>query len=133
MVKNLNIGSFKKEIKGLPTSVFSKEINVVSTLLDMENNSLVKDAIFFASIIQLKKSEQYVDVIYPELEIFSLLKLKNWEKIIYQYGSVFDEEDNLVDIFLQIRTSGRRNIRHIHTYRFLIHNAQPAYLINSRP
>lgn len=63
---------------------------------DLEKNSLYK-ILDEEYQIRLRKSEQYVDVVYPEPEIVSLLKLENWEKIIYQYGSVFDEEDNLVD------------------------------------
>lgn len=63
---------------------------------DLQKNSLYK-ILNEEYQIQLKKSEQYVDVVYPDPEIFSLLELKNRQKIIYQYGRVFDGEAHLVD------------------------------------
>lgn len=47
--------------------------------------------------IELKKSEQIVDVVYAEKKILSLLKVQGNEKIIYQHGSVFDGNGNLIE------------------------------------
>lgn len=63
---------------------------------DLENHSLYK-IINEEYKIQLKKSEQYVDVIYPDNMISSLLGLKEQDRIIYQHGSVLDGEDNLIE------------------------------------
>lgn len=47
--------------------------------------------------IKLKESEQLVDVVWADKEILSLLQLQGKEKVVFQHGSVFDEEGRLID------------------------------------
>ncbi|MDD3173262.1 MAG: GntR family transcriptional regulator [Herbinix sp.] len=63
---------------------------------DLEKGSLYK-IINDEYHIQLKKSEQIVDVVYADKTILPLLKIQSHEKIIYQHGSVFDNNDNLIE------------------------------------
>lgn len=67
----------------------------------LEEHALEQDSLYriLSDVyrIQLKKSEQVVDVVPANEEIRSLLCLSDNERVIFQHGSVFDGEGRLIE------------------------------------
>ena len=63
---------------------------------DLEHNSLYR-ILHEEYQIRLERSEQVVDVVWGDEEILSLLGIPGKEKVIFQHGSVFDGDGELVE------------------------------------